>query len=114
MARISKNNDKCHPHFDQFATIFKEWKREKCLLANADINSLCLHFWEVYVLWDGAFSLERTINPMDEDAEACQTFLLATVSSSKLIQCPITPEVHTMLRHVQWQADEQYSRGVGR
>ena len=30
---------------------------------------MCLHFWEVYDLWDGAFSLARTINPMDEEAE---------------------------------------------
>ena len=55
---------------DQFATIFKEGKREECLLAYADIDSMCLHFWEVYVLWDGAFSLARIINPTDEDAEA--------------------------------------------
>ena len=55
--------------FDQFAAIFKGGKREECLLADADIDSMCLHFWEVYVLWDGAFSLARIINPSDEDAE---------------------------------------------
>ncbi len=54
-------------------------------------------------MWYGAFSLARTINPTDEDAEAYQTFLLVAVSSSKILQCPITPKVHTMLRHVQWQ-----------
>jgi hypothetical protein len=89
--------------FDQFAAIFKEGKREDCLLADANIDLMCLHFWEVYVLWDGTFLLARIINPTDEDAEAYQTFILAAVSGSKFLQCPITPKIHTMLRHVQWQ-----------
>jgi hypothetical protein len=41
--------------FDQFAAIFKEGKRNECLLSDADIDLMCLHFWEVYVLWDGIF-----------------------------------------------------------
>jgi hypothetical protein len=28
---------------------------------------------------------------------------LAAVSGSKILQCPITPKIHAMLRHVQWQ-----------
>jgi hypothetical protein len=89
--------------FDQFAAILKGGKREECLLADADIDSMCLHFREVYVLWDGAFSLARIINPTDEDAETYQTFILAAMSGSKILQCPITPKIHAMLRHVQWQ-----------
>ena len=89
--------------FDQFAAIFKGGKREECLLADSDIDLMCLHFREVYVLWDGAFSLARIINPTDEDAETYQTFILAAVSGSKILQCPITPKIHAMLRHVQWQ-----------
>jgi hypothetical protein len=54
-------------------------------------------------LWDGAFSLARIIKPTDEDAETYQTFILAVVSNSKILQCPITPKIHAMLRHVQWQ-----------
>jgi hypothetical protein len=48
MTRISKNvmND-ATLIFDQFTAIFKERKREGCLLTNADINLMCLHFWEV-------------------------------------------------------------------
>jgi hypothetical protein len=68
--------------FDQFAAICKEGKREECLLTDADIDCMCLHFWEVYVLWDGAFSLARLINPMDEDADTYQTFLLAALHGS--------------------------------
>ena len=47
--------------------------------------------------------LARIINPTDEDAEAYQTFILAAVSSSKILQCPITQKIHAMLMHVQWQ-----------
>jgi hypothetical protein len=64
---------------------------------------MCLHFWEVNVLWDGAFLVVRTINPTDEDADTYLTFVLAAVHGSKILQCSITPKVHAMLRHVQWQ-----------
>jgi hypothetical protein len=64
---------------------------------------MCLHFCEVYVLWGDAFSLVRMINPTDEDADTYQMFLLAALHGSKILQCPITPKMHTMLRHVQWQ-----------
>jgi hypothetical protein len=43
--------------FDGLAVILKEGKRLGSLLSDADINVLCLHFWEVIVLWDGAFLL---------------------------------------------------------
>ena len=49
--------------FDNYSLIFKDWKRDDCLLSDAEIEALCLHFCEVFVLWDGAFLLERTVNP---------------------------------------------------
>jgi hypothetical protein len=36
--------------FDQFAEIFKEGKRPDCLLSDDDIDTMCLHFREVFVL----------------------------------------------------------------
>jgi hypothetical protein len=87
--------------FDQFAAIFKEGKSKEFLLTDAGINLMCLHFGEVYVFWDGAFLLARTINTMDKDTDTYQTFLLVVVHGRKILQCPITPKVHTMLRHVQ-------------
>ncbi len=89
--------------FDQFAAIFKERRREGCLLSHADIDSMCLHFREVFVLWDRAFSLARTVNPMGEEIITYQSFVSAAVEGSRLLGCPVTPKVHTMLRHVQWQ-----------
>ena len=89
--------------FDQFAAIFKERRREGCLLSHADIDSMCLHFREVFVLWDGAFSLARTVDPMGEEIITYQSFVSAAVEGSRTLGCPITPKVHTMLRHVHWQ-----------
>jgi hypothetical protein len=89
--------------FDEFAKIFKEGKREGCPLSDEDIDAMCLHFKEVFVLWDGAFSLARTINPTEEEAQTYQRFVEAALHGSKILQCPITPKVHIMLRHVFWQ-----------
>ncbi len=43
--------------FDQFAVIFQEGKKKDCLLSDDGIKEICLHFQEVYVLWDGSFLL---------------------------------------------------------
>jgi hypothetical protein len=43
--------------FDELTVIFKEGKRPGSVLSNADVNTLSLHFREVFVLWDGAFPL---------------------------------------------------------
>jgi hypothetical protein len=89
--------------FDQLAAILKEGKRKDCLLSDDDIGLLCIHFREVYVLWDGAFSLARKIDPTDDDTETYQRFVWAALKGSLTLQCSITPKVHAMLRHVQWQ-----------
>ena len=43
--------------FDCISLVFKEGKRDDCLLSDAEIESLCKHFGEVFILWDGAFLL---------------------------------------------------------
>ena len=35
--------------FDCISVVFKEGKRDDCLLPDAEIESLCLHFCEVFV-----------------------------------------------------------------
>ena len=42
---------------DCISVVFKEGKRDDCLLSDAEIESLCKHFGEVFILWDGAFLL---------------------------------------------------------
>ena len=89
--------------FDCISVVFKEGKRDDCLLPDAEIESLCLHFCEVFVLWDGAFSLARTVNPMELDVITYRRYVLAAVEGSKALQCTVTPKVHMMLKHVEWQ-----------
>jgi hypothetical protein len=43
--------------FEELAVIMKEGKRPDSILSDTNIEALCLHFWEVFILWDGAFSL---------------------------------------------------------
>jgi hypothetical protein len=55
--------------FDQFAFLFIEGKRPNCMLLDNDISTLCLHFREVFVLWNGSLLLVRMVDPSDEDIE---------------------------------------------
>jgi hypothetical protein len=89
--------------FDQFAVIFKDGKRPDCILSVTDIDSLCLHFREVFVLWDGAFSLARTVNPTENDTLTYIRYVSAAIQGNTAICCTITPKVHLMLKHVPWQ-----------
>jgi hypothetical protein len=89
--------------FDNFSLVFKDGKRDDCLLLDVEIELLCLHFCEVFVLWDGAFFLARTVNPMEIDVITYQKYVLAAVEGSKTLQCTVTPKVHMMLKHVEWQ-----------
>ena len=89
--------------FDCISVIFKEGKRDDCLLPDTEIELLCLHFREVFVLWDGAFSLARTVNPMELHVITYQRYALAVVEGSKALQCTVNPKVHMMLKHVEWQ-----------
>jgi hypothetical protein len=73
------------------------------VLLDAEIESLCLHFCEVFVLWDGAFLLARTVNPMELNVITYQRYVLAAVAGSKDLQCTVTPKVHMMLKHITWQ-----------
>ena len=47
--------------------------------------------------------LARSVNPMEIDVITYQRYVLAAVEGSKALQCTITPKVHMMLKHVEWQ-----------
>ena len=89
--------------FNLFAIIFKGGKRLNCTLSDANIDALCLQFRVVFVLWDGAFSLARTINPTEMDIKTYRMYVNAAAKGSKDLRCTITPKVHLMLEHVEWQ-----------
>ncbi len=73
------------------------------MLLDFNIDALCLQFREVFVLWDGAFSLARTINPVEADMQIYRLYVDAAVQGSKDLQCTVTPKVHLMLEHIEWQ-----------
>jgi hypothetical protein len=94
-------NNACHI-FNIFLTIFKEGKRPTCVLLDANIDASCLQFREVFVLWDGAFLLARTINPVEAHMKIYCLYVDAAMQGSKDLQCTVTPKVHLMLERVEW------------
>jgi hypothetical protein len=95
--------------FDELAFIMKEGKRPNSILSNANVDALCLHFREVFVLWDGAFSLAQTVGPMEQDTKNYLRYVLAAVHGNDALGCTVTPKVHMMLKHVAFQM--RYIRG---
>jgi hypothetical protein len=89
--------------FDIFAATLMEGKQPNCVLTDAEINALCLHFREVIVLWDGEFSSARTVKPTEEDMLTYGSSVGAAVKGIIDLQCTITPKVNLMLKHVQIQ-----------
>ena len=61
--------------FDEFSSILKSGKQSNCELSDDDFDTLCRHFQSVFLLWDGAFSYARTINPTENDVIAYQQFV---------------------------------------
>ncbi len=89
--------------FDELAVILKEGKRPGCILPDATLDTMCLHFREVLVHWDGAFLLARTINPMEADIKTYLLYVDAAVHGNAALRFTVTPKVHLMLKHVAWQ-----------
>ena len=89
--------------FDQFAILFKEGRRPNCVLSEDEIDALCVHFREVFVLWDGAFSYARKIDPTEEDCARYEEFITAAVIGHVNLGCSVTPKVHLMWKHTLYQ-----------
>jgi hypothetical protein len=53
--------------FDELAVIIKAGNRPGSILPDTHVEALCLHFREVFVLWDGEFLFARTVNPTEHD-----------------------------------------------
>ena len=89
--------------FDELAVIMKEGKRPNSILSNANVDALCLHFWEVFVLWEEAFLLAQTVGPMEQDTTTYLRYVLAAVHGNDALGCTVTPKVHMMLKHIAFQ-----------
>ena len=90
----------------------KEGKRPDCILSDTNIDALCLHFQGVFVLWDGAFLLARTVDPMEDDIKTYLHYVAAAEHGNDALRCTTTPKVHLMLKHVAWQI-ENIPGGLG-
>ena len=99
--------------FDQLALIFEDQKRSDCLLTNDNIKALCLHYREVFVLWDASFSFARTIDPVEADIATYRTYISAAVEGHTQLKFSMTPKVHSMMKHVEWQM-KNIRGGAGR
>ncbi len=58
--------------FEKVVVIIKEGRRDNCILSEEALNAMCLYFREMFVLWDTAFLLAQTVNPMEQDIETYQ------------------------------------------
>ena len=91
--------------FDQFSSLLQAGKRDECELDNNSIDAICQNFKNVFVLWDGAFSLARTKYPTSDHSQKYQQFINAAVIGHVNLGLTITPKVHLMFKHVSWQMD---------
>lgn len=97
---------------DEFINIFQEGKRPNCKLSDADINCLCKHFQAVFVAWDAAFSVARTVNPTPDDVSKYRACVNAALHGTLNLRCSVTPKMHMMVKHVAWQM-ENVLGGIG-
>mmetsp|Transcript_15746 Transcript_15746/g.34083 ORF Transcript_15746/g.34083 Transcript_15746/m.34083 type:complete len:227 (+) Transcript_15746:498-1178(+) len=101
---IKKVMDNALYIFDRFSTILKEGKREGSL-SDESIDAKCEEYKTAFLLWDGAFSFARKVNPTANDRHMYRRFVNAAVVTHDKLGCSITHKVHLMWKHVEWQME---------
>jgi uncharacterized coiled-coil protein SlyX len=88
--------------FDEFEEILKEERNQNkdCEMTNKEISTICNEHKTLYLLWDGAFSAARTINPTEDDRTEYCRYVYAAVHCHVKIGCSVTHKVHLMWAHV--------------
>ena len=63
--------------FDQFTSLLHEGegRRDGCTLTKEDIEKRCEEYKSAFLLWDGAFSFARKLNPENVDREMYRRFV---------------------------------------
>ncbi len=87
---IKKLMNKATSYFDELTVIIKEGKRLESILFDTNVDALCLHFREVFVLWDGVFLLAQTFNPMETDGTTYLHYVVVAVQGNAALHCTIT------------------------
>jgi hypothetical protein len=77
--------------FNKLAVIMKEGRRPDSMLSDANVDTLCLNVWEMFVLWDGVFLLARTVSPMEQDTQTYLRYVLAAVHGNDMLSVALSP-----------------------
>ncbi len=62
------------------------------MLSDEDIEALCNHFRDVFVLWDGAFLTARIVDPLDDDIAKFCSYVSTALQGSLHLHCLVTPK----------------------
>jgi len=99
---IKKVMDNAFFVFDEFATILKAGSRNGSLTPEK-IDERCEEYKSAFLLWDGAFSMARKIDPTAQDRAMYRRYMRGAIEAHGKIGCSITHKAHLMWRHVHWQ-----------
>ena len=100
--------------FDEFEEILKENRKEDPPYSISQIETLCQSHKEVFLLWDGAFSLAHTISPTKDDYNLYLDYAKAAMDMHVAIGCSVTHKCHLMLVHLlSISADERSPLWIG-
>ena len=88
--------------FDRFAGILKEErdKNRDCEMTDIEIDPICDEYKTRFLLWDGAFSTARTVDPQEADRTEYCRYVYSAVRCHVRIGCSVTHKVHLMLTEV--------------
>ena len=64
---------------------------------------MCEKYKSAFLLWDGAFSFARMVNPKYQHKLMFRRYVTAALGAHKDVGCNITHKVHLMVHHVFWQ-----------
>ena len=100
--------------FDEFEENLKENQKEDSPYLISQIETLCQSHKEVFLLWDGAFSLAHTISPTKDDYNLYLDYAKAAMDMHVAIGCSVTHKCHLMLVHLlSISADERSPLWIG-
>ena len=86
--------------------IFNEFKktlledRKNDGMSEEAIKKMCADHKTFHLLWNGAFSLARMVDPSDGNTDLYKRYVFAAVCCHVCIGCNVTHKIHSMWLHV--------------
>ncbi|KAL7553941.1 hypothetical protein ACHAWF_017571 [Thalassiosira exigua] len=84
--------------FDKWSKILTEGKRDGCTLEDREIEAKVNEYRRAFLLWDGAFSFARKVDPTKEDIVMFKRFVSAAVNCHTYLGCSITHKTKYLQR----------------